>query len=228
MIKSDIDKLKSLRVRRNHNLTNKGWVIESTYSDCEYSFLSRTAENNPVDLCKWVYDANKTERRYDNLAVWGDVEDANIFIHDVGKRYDVHPNVSVDLGTIASIEPTKYTGDVKLIDQIGDDPKGSAGQLKTPMQFIPLNALGPVSEVMKGGAEKYGQNNWLTSDGVGLLTYKGAILRHLTAIDRGEDMDPESGQPHLAHIAASCLILLDAEANGKLIDNRVLVKPQPV
>ena len=100
------------------------------------------------------------------------------------------------------------------------DPKGSAGDKKTPMQFLPLSALDQVSHVMKLGAKKYGFRNWVTSDGVEINTYKGAILRHLMQYCDGEDVDPESGQSHIAHIAASCLIILDAEAHDKLIDNR--------
>ena len=116
----------------------------------------------------------------------------------------------------------KRSKDNAKVKQIGNDPKGEAGAKKDPMQCIPLNALAPIAHVMKLGSIKYGPSNWLNSDGVGLLTYKGAVLRHLAAIDRGEDIDPESGQSHWAHIAASCMIILDAEANGQLIDDRTL------
>jgi len=102
------------------------------------------------------------------------------------------------------------------------DPKGEAGKAKTPLQYIPLNSLNPISKVFKLGAEKYGENNWLMGNGIGILTYKGAILRHMSAIDRGEDVDPESGELHWAHVAASAMILLDAHANNKLVDNRIL------
>ena len=100
------------------------------------------------------------------------------------------------------------------------DPKAAAGDAKTPMQFIPLSSLDQVAHVMKLGSEKYGFLNWRHCDGVEFNTYKGAMLRHLAAYCDGEDIDPESGQSHIAHIAASCLILLDAEKCGKLIDNR--------
>ena len=106
------------------------------------------------------------------------------------------------------------------------DPKGVAGLLKDPMQFIPLNALKDISRVMRLGSEKYGENNWLFGAGVGMLTYKGAILRHLTAIDRGEDIDPESGVSHWAHIASSAMIILDAKRAEQLIDDRTLPKPK--
>ena len=106
------------------------------------------------------------------------------------------------------------------------DPKGAAGDDKTPLQLIPLNALAPIAEVLKLGKIKYGERNWITSEGVSMQTYRGAILRHQAAIDRGEDIDPESGISHWAHIAASCLIVIDAELNDQLIDNRVWLKPK--
>ena len=46
------------------------------------------------------------------------------------------------------------------------------------------------------------------------------MLRHYAAYLDGQDLDPESNQPHTAHIAACMLILLDAEATGNLVDDR--------
>jgi hypothetical protein len=37
----------------------------------------------------------------------------------------------------------------------------------------------------------------------------------------GEDIDPESGVSHLAHVMACCNIVLDAKEHGKLNDNRL-------
>ena len=45
-------------------------------------------------------------------------------------------------------------------------------------------------------------------------------MRHLNAWRDGEDLDPESGLSHIAHIATSCNILLDAAACGTLQDDR--------
>jgi hypothetical protein len=69
------------------------------------------------------------------------------------------------------------------------------------------------------GAEKYGPWNWRET-GVCASTYVNAILRHLNAWRDGEDLDPESGITHLAHIACSANILMDAEHCGKLQDDR--------
>ncbi len=46
------------------------------------------------------------------------------------------------------------------------------------------------------------------------------MQRHLGEYATGVDLEEDSGLPHLAHIAANCLILLDAEHAGTLIGDR--------
>lgn len=94
-----------------------------------------------------------------------------------------------------------------------------AGKKKTPLQLLPPVFMAATAWVLKLGAKKYGPWNWRKSK-VESQTYVGAIRRHLDAWQDRENIDPESGQSHLAHVAASVAILLDAEANGTLADNR--------
>jgi len=100
-----------------------------------------------------------------------------------------------------------------------NDPKGAAGAKKVPMWLLPPYALQQTAWVHKLGASKYQPYNWRDT-GVCATTYISAIMRHLDAWRDGEDIDPESGVTHLAHIAASCNILMDAHKCGKLIDDR--------
>ena len=100
-----------------------------------------------------------------------------------------------------------------------NDPKGAAGALKAPMHLIPPYALEQTAWVHKFGAERYGAYNWRKT-GVCATTYVSAIMRHLNAWRDGEDLDPESGISHIAHIASSCNILLDAGHCGTLQDDR--------
>lgn len=99
------------------------------------------------------------------------------------------------------------------------DPKGDAGKRKTPLGLIPASAMEEAARVHALGADKYGPWNWRDT-GVSAMTYVHAIMRHLNAWRDGEDIDNESGVSHIAHIAASCNILIDAAACGKLIDDR--------
>ena len=100
-----------------------------------------------------------------------------------------------------------------------NDPKGAAGAVKVPLGLIPPHAMEQTAWVHKLGADKYGPWNWRET-GVCASTYVNAILRHLNAWRDGEDLDPESGISHLAHIACSCNILMDAGYCGKLQDDR--------
>ena len=100
-----------------------------------------------------------------------------------------------------------------------NDPKGEAGKKKAPLNLLPPYALEQCSWVHKLGSEKYGPYNWRKT-GVCASTYVAAIMRHLNAWRDGEDLDPESGISHIAHVACSCNILLDADYCGTLQDDR--------
>jgi hypothetical protein len=103
-----------------------------------------------------------------------------------------------------------------------NDPKGAAGALKTPLGLIPPYAMDQTAWAHKLGAEKYGPFNWRDT-GVCASTYINAIMRHLNAWRDGENLDPESGISHLAHIACSCNILMDADYCDTLQDDRNVV-----
>lgn len=73
--------------------------------------------------------------------------------------------------------------------------------------------------IRDGEIEQYGAYNWRRT-GVCATTYIAAIMRHLNAWRDGEDLDPESGISHIAHVACGCNILLDAAYCGTLQDDR--------
>jgi hypothetical protein len=104
-----------------------------------------------------------------------------------------------------------------------NDPKGAAGAKKCPMHLLPPVALEQIAWVMGLGASKYGPWNFIEAD-VCASTYIGALLRHWSEFAKGVDIDPESGLPHLAHIAANCAIVLTAQQQGSLVDDRPKLK----
>ena len=87
------------------------------------------------------------------------------------------------------------------------------------MELLPAVALVETAWVHGLGAAKYGRYNWRGRE-VCASTYVSALLRHLMAWQEGQDLDPESGRSHLAHIAAGCNILMDAADKGTLVDDR--------
>ena len=99
------------------------------------------------------------------------------------------------------------------------DPKGEAGKMKPQLQLIPPALNEATAGALTLGAKKYGPWNWRANK-VEIMTYVGAIRRHLDAFVEGENIDGESGVSHLGHIAACCGIMLDAQHAGYLVDNR--------
>ena len=72
---------------------------------------------------------------------------------------------------------------------------------------------------MAEGSKKYGSFNWV-EEPVEYMTYVGAIYRHMLEALAGVERDPSSGAHPLGHVMACCAILIDAEAQESLIDNR--------
>jgi len=91
---------------------------------------------------------------------------------------------------------------------------------KAPFEFIPMGPMESVARVLASGAEKYGVRNWRI-DRIKASTYEGAIGRHaFLEWASGSDVDKDSGEHPLAHVIASCLIVMDAMACNTLIDDR--------
>lgn len=67
--------------------------------------------------------------------------------------------------------------------------------------------ISEVVDVGTYGARKYTPNGWLSVPN-GPERYMEALWRHLLAHMRGEIIDPDSGQRHMAHVAWNALAYL--------------------
>lgn len=56
-------------------------------------------------------------------------------------------------------------------------------------------------QVLTDGANKYYDRNW--ENGLSWTSVIASLKRHINAIERGEDYDPESGRLHIAHAACN-------------------------
>lgn len=99
------------------------------------------------------------------------------------------------------------------------NPKTAIGITKPSLTSIPPLAILHLGQAMADGNRKYGLVNW-RHDPITMSTYIDALWRHLLALWDGQDADPKTGVKHLAYIMANCAILLDAEAQGTLTDDR--------
>lgn len=91
-------------------------------------------------------------------------------------------------------------------------------QGKVQLELIPADALLEVARVMTYGAQKYAAHNWRR--GLSWDYTIGSILRHVNAIMRGEDRDPETGLLHSAHAACQALFLTEFMLLGTPTDDR--------
>jgi hypothetical protein len=92
---------------------------------------------------------------------------------------------------------------------------------KPQLGLIPPEALLKIATVLGFGAAKYGVNNWRDDGGRSpwIRTYS-SIQRHLNAWHAGEDLDPESGQSHLAHATTQLIILMIHQMEHPECDDR--------
>lgn len=89
---------------------------------------------------------------------------------------------------------------------------------KLPLDLLPFEALEEIALVLQHGAAKYSRNNWRK----GFIHSRpfSAILRHLFAYWKGEDLDKDSGLHHLAHAGCELLFLISFIKTKTGVDDR--------
>lgn len=105
-------------------------------------------------------------------------------------------------------------------EYVDGNPKSAQGAKKYSLRHLPLPAAIEVNRALEDGRNKYGAANWRQT-GVAATVYVDAALRHLMQwYDGGQKNASDSKVHNLGHAMACFAILIDAEANGKLIDDR--------
>ena len=95
---------------------------------------------------------------------------------------------------------------------------------KFDQEKVDLHVLDPLfvegtARVSQFGEQKYGKSNW--KKGLTQSRIINAIRRHLAQIEKGEDLDDESGFHHAYHIAWGCQVLAYQHRNGQFhLDDR--------
>lgn len=95
---------------------------------------------------------------------------------------------------------------------------------KPPLDLLTLEFLTGTANALAFGAAKYGRHNF--KGGIDHSRLIAAALRHINQYNAGEDNDPESGESHLSHAAASLNMLMWMVANRPELDDRY--KPEPI
>jgi hypothetical protein len=89
-----------------------------------------------------------------------------------------------------------------------DDIKASSTGLrfnsgKLRWGLMHYKSMEPLVRVLMFGAEKYDDNNWMK--GLNKREILECMQRHLAALLDGENMDKESGLPHIGHIMCNAM-----------------------
>lgn len=107
------------------------------------------------------------------------------------------------------------------IGDVNSDAKGSGARYNTgkaDLSLIPLVTLEEEAKVWEYGKAKYAAWNW--AKGMNWSVPYACALRHLSAWQRGEEIDPESGQSHLAHVMCNIRMLMLYSKTYKEGDDR--------
>jgi hypothetical protein len=129
--------------------------------------------------------------------------DSNGTFHAVVDNADrVNISRSIDLSRSVTIT-ADTTEEVRIVDR---ETGGEKGMKPVRNSLIPVKALNVIARVYHYGASKYAAHNW--RKGYDWSLSYDACRRHLDAFWDGEDLDPESGLPHLAHAGFHVLTML--------------------
>lgn len=101
---------------------------------------------------------------------------------------------------------------------VDPDTGGEKGQKDERYDLIPVEPLRQVARVYGMGSSKYSSRNW--EKGYAWNLSYAALQRHINAFWGREDLDSESGLPHLAHAAFHVLALMEFTRTHPEKDNR--------
>ena len=93
---------------------------------------------------------------------------------------------------------------------------------KLMLDLLDPFAISQLGAVLTFGAKKYAPHNW--RKGIKYSRLIAALLRHVMHYLGGENVDSESGLPHIAHAMCCCMFLLglDNQAVRETCDDRAL------
>ena len=114
----------------------------------------------------------------------------------------------------------KIHGPVRLADGTVITPKEGVkfDSGKRRVDLVPTEAINALADILTAGAVKYGEHNW--RHGMDWSRVYGAAQRHMLAFWGGDDIDDESGMPHLWHALTNIAFLVSYQAMSAGRDDR--------
>lgn len=134
--------------------------------------------------------------------------------HNAGVRYREYQRQMAASGPTPDPKMDAANSDAPV------NPKTAQGDKKYPLHLLPLSAQVEVNRALEDGMKKYGLANWRKT-GVPAHVYIAAAKRHIDQwFDGGQERASDSNVHNLGHAMACMAIIIDAQWNDKLIDDR--------
>lgn len=134
----------------------------------------------------------------------------NPYVTVIDTKSNVHLSFNRnDLLTQLTETEKKKNVEVKINPEQGmkfDNQKVRPGLLFRSMPEATMSVI----NVLEYGARKYAPDNWSKVEDE---RYEEAFLRHIMSYFSGENNDPETNEPHLAHAICCMLFLIQKEIN---------------
>lgn len=141
-----------------------------------------------------------------------------VFLHSNGGTYDGYCRDAICACHNATFGQTYVTVKKEQVTDLDgyivSAPKTATkhDQGKLDWTLLPFKALeGPV-RVLMFGAKKYDRDNW--RKGLDRKQTIGATIRHLVAYLEESQIDPETGESHLAHAVCELLFQIEFDRLG--------------
>lgn len=102
----------------------------------------------------------------------------------------------------------------------------NAGKPKLSFLLSAPHAIQGVAKVMEFGAAKYSRDNWLK--GLPYSEIVDSLLRHASSFNSGENLDEDSGLPHVDHMLCNALFLAELFRTKQEFDDRIVYKTRAI
>jgi hypothetical protein len=94
------------------------------------------------------------------------------------------------------------------------------------MDLIPFDTICHIGEVLTAGAKKYADRNW--EQGMSCMVVVGCLMRHLTKFVTGNNVDKETGIPHIDLVMFNAIMLSRYYRKHKEFDDRPITHSETI